>query len=308
MLRIALAGTYKSIYYYAELVRKVSGCLLTGVYTELKNQDDFPLNNYPEVIIDNINNLPNVADVIVFCDQSYINYDLVKSILKRSKHVFIFPDYSLSYYQTEKLQKIADEAGVCLYLRHKVIPDNIQNLINKYINDPEYIDIYRNMDRHKENNINKIYETFYNELLFILSINKHEYRRSYIHTVPYFSSLPAMINIRIVFSNGTSANLTINNFSDKDTRHIELFRSNQMLYLDSLKSFGKFICKETNESRVLQIGKQTLQNKDISVELFSFLNSLLTTNFFSSHFESGIALHKTATQIIDRIIPYPVEN
>ena len=308
MLRIAMAGTYHSILSNVELIRQHPGCLLTGIFTEIHSSEKYTFNDHPALICKNIEQMINIADAIIICDSAYAEFDMIKSILKRSKHVFLYSDHSITFQKTEELQKISEEAGVLLYLRHKIVPDKIIKLISKFNCEPEYIDIYRNIGKHNKTNQTLIYQTIYQELLFVLSLSKHSYRRSDIQTVPYFSSQPVMINIRLYFSNGTSANLTFNNFSDNNTRTIELFQGNKMLYLDSLKSYGRFICHDTGLNGPVKIDGETIKIYEFSDEITIFLDILISSSNSSAHIDNGIILHKTATEIMNKIVPSQVQK
>jgi hypothetical protein len=183
MIRIAVFGTKEKSEDIIRLINKNDDCILSGLYTKVYESDISPISSvHADTLTDN-------SDALIFTDQIFSDFDCIKKALKKSKHVFLFPDAKLSFYQLDELNKLADEAGVILYLKHNLKPE-LKRLLQGHYGSPEYISIFRYHNRKNIHAGKTILDSLYKEIIFILAVNKHSTRKFSTSTVPYCSPDP----------------------------------------------------------------------------------------------------------------------
>jgi hypothetical protein len=302
MIRTGIFGTLNSLENTIENIRSFPEYLLTGFYCN----DPLVYNpSHKSTILNRFScpeDLISVSEVIIIADRPGDFENIIHKVLKNSKHLLIFPDTSLSYNQLETFIKLAEEAGVFLFLFHEDIKTRLPEIIKKYFGRPEFIDIYRSIDQSVLTSQRSIFETFYEELFLVMKLNPLNPRKFLTTSIPYFSPEPNLLNIRIEFENGTSANVTINKFAEKTERRVEIFRHDRMAVIDSETGEIKIIGKDPDKTEIFTHSDNQKLNSQ-KEGLFLFLNYILSGNFTSDPYETGIAAHRSAIEIIHQMIP-----
>jgi predicted dehydrogenase len=304
MIRTALIGSLNSIEKYLDDIYNSKHCLIVGIYCELKGNVESPFSDHPARLFNSAEELLEISDIVIFTDPEIQHYELIKAALKCSRHVFLFPDIRLSFVRLEKLHKLAEEAGVLLYIRHKIVHAKVRSILDNHCLYPEYIDIYRYL-KHGEIQAGKsVIESLYHEILFILAINTASVRRFYTSSVPYCSPEPSLINVRIEFENASTANLTINAHTSISSRLTEIFIRDKMIIIDNLRSNIKIIRSNPNETVNLDIPTDPDHEKGAISEILYFIEKIVNKDYKLKSFTTGVLNQKIATEILHRIIPY----
>ncbi len=303
MIRAGVFGSGEILESALDTLRNHSGFLATGYHSRasiIHKQSVIQQYSRPEDLI-------SVSEALIITNNPGDFSEVIPMILKNSRHLLIFPDYSLSFYLLENMLKLADEAGVVFYLHQDGIKEWMKELVHKYCAKPEYIEIYSYVDKHHLNPGCGIFDTLYKAVSAVLKINPVNPRKFYTNLVPYYSPDPLMTNVRLVFENGTSANITINGFSERNESKIEVFRNDCEAVIDPFASEVRIICKNPNSIRIFNKPPDR-QSNILSEGLDSFALRLFSPATNSDPFESGIIAHKTATNIIRQFIPYPARS
>jgi hypothetical protein len=302
MIRTGIIGTLNNLENTIENIRSFPEYFLTGFYTRdhivhnpCRKSTTVNYFSSPEELI-------SVSEVIIISDRPGDFENIIHKVLKNSKHLLIFPDTSLSYNQLETFIKLAEEAGVFLFLFNEDIKTRLPEIIKKYFGRPEFIDIYRSIDQSVLTSQRSIFETFYKELFLVMKLNPLNPRKYLTTTIPYFSPEPNLLNIRIEFENGTSANVTINKFAGKNERRVEIFRHDRMALIYPETGEIKIIRKDPDKTEVFTHSDgQKIDSQKEGLSLF--LNYIISGNFTSDPYDTGIAAHRTAIEIIHQLIP-----
>jgi len=304
MIRTALFGSINNIEVYAENLKESEDCLLVGIFCGHSSHQQLQYTDHPARIFESPEELVDLADAIIFTDAKNQDYDLLKRALTGSRHVFLLPDKHLSYARLEKLYKLSEEAGVMLYVQNNIVPFPLRTFMNEQCKNPEFIDIYRYLKHSNSIAGKSIIETLYKELLFILSLNKSNVRRFFTSNVPYYSPDPSLINVRIEFENATTSSLTINNYTEIDSRNTEIFVKDKMILMNTICQEIKIIRNNPNVVDKTKLPVE-LQMEDTNVrEMKNFLQKIVKKEYQIDAFTSGVMLQKTANEILHQIIPY----
>ncbi|MCB8994336.1 MAG: hypothetical protein H6538_01880 [Bacteroidales bacterium] len=299
MIRAGVFGSGEVLENALEVLRGHNGFLITGYHSGasiISKHAVIKQYTLPDELI-------SVSEALIITNNPGDFLEVIPSILKKSRHLLIFPDHSLSFYHLEDLIKLADEAGVVFYLHQDGIKDWMKDLVHTHCGKPEFIEIHSYINKQQIKPGSGIFETLYKAICTVMKLNPVNPRKFYTSLVPYYSPNPLMTNVRLDFENGTSANVTINGFLGRDECRIEIYRNDCHVIIDMNVPELRIIKKNPNSTRVFN---KPAENPDsnLSDGLDSFALRLFSTGVSSDPFDSGIIAHKTATKIIHQYIPY----
>lgn len=308
-MRIAIKGNISEATKFVELIRNKPDCMVSGLFSEITAglSEIDKLIDHPFPLYDNLFELLQASDAILFLDHCITDVPMVKQALKNSKHVFIQPEDLLSPHILNEYQNLAEEAGVLFYVFHNAIMGELENSIRSFKDYPEYIDISRNV-YEKDGKIPNLRKLILKEILFLTTINPHAIKKFKTISVPYNSEKPYLVNLRIDFENYSSANLTINNFSAKDSRKTEVYFRHQMIFLNTEEDKFKVIHLESQEIESYPLPDLIYNESDPSMDIKHFLHKLTTYAYPVNSFESGITAYISSWEILDKIIPALLEK
>ena len=303
MIRAGVFGSGELLENALEILRNHSGFLITGYHSGasvVKKHTVIRQYTLPEELI-------SVSEALIITNNPGDFNEVIPIILKNSRHLLIFPDYSLSFYLLENMIKLADEAGVILYLHQDGVKEWMKEIVFEYCAKPEFIEVYCYIDKHHIVPGVGIFGTLYKAISAVMKLNPVNPRKFYTNLVPYCSPDPLMTNVRLEFENGTSSNITVNGFSERSDILIEVFRNDCEAIIDPLTPEIRIINKNPNSTCIFNQhppGKNNLYYDGLD----QFALRIISPALNNDPFESGVIAHKTATSIIHQFIPYPVRG
>ena len=305
MIRTALIGKSEKSVQYAGVIGHIEGCVPAVIWegssmiTGAGNVQRSVVAEGEQVLIS------EMADAVIFTSEEAQTSDMIRDFLKNGRHVLMYPDPKIPWHQLENLRRIAEEAGVLLFMAHRIHDANLSKRYRKYCSKPEFISIYRHFKRHAFANSRFIRETLYYEIIALLSLNRVSLRKYALMSVPFNSPDPFLITVRIEFVNGSSAFLTLNQYSDYDERTVEMFSSDTMVKSDSRT--GNIEVKKSDRSDIIfhEVKNAELPDINISEDITCFFQLIGQNSFPADPYISGIMTHKTATEILDQLSTVP---
>lgn len=305
MIRTAVAGSNSSLSNYLKIIRNAPDFLITGVvcpdFPADYQQSDFPLilgkKSFDELI--------DISEALVITDNAGFYFDAVLKFLKKSRHVLIMPDSSLSIYKVRKITKIAEEAGVVVHFHQNKMDQGVKEKISTFISMPEYISVscLLNSDDHKRDH--EVYEILIRELSLIFDLNPYNLRKISVSSVPFSAANPEFISLRIEFENGVSATLTISFFAKAESRILEIYSNKKMLSYDFNIQLITMIDKETSSLSIIK--PEEIRSISRNEDVFdNFYKNIRKEMMYGNRFTSGIAAHQVAAAVFEQIIPCPV--
>jgi hypothetical protein len=303
MIRAGVFGSGDILENALETLRNHTGFLITGYNSGGSLIRKHPFIKHftlPEELI-------SVSEALIITNNPGDFQEISPIILKHSRHLLIFPDYSLSFYQLENMIKLAEEAGVILYLHQEGVKEWMKDLVQKYCGKPEFIDVYSYIDKHRIVPGVGIFGSLYKAISAVMKLNPMNLRKFYTNLVPYCSPDPLMTNVRLEFENGTSSNITVNGFLERSDTRIEVFRNDCVAIIDPFAPEIRIINKNPNSTRIFNKNPRS-QNNMYYEGLDGFALRIFSPVLNNDPFESGVIAHNTATNIIHQFIPYPVRN
>jgi len=303
MIRAGVFGSGEMLENALEILRQHNGFLITGYHSGssvIKKNNAISQFHLPDELI-------SVSEAIIITNNPGDFHEIIPLVLKSSRHLLIYPDYSLSFYQLDNMLKLAEEAGVVFYLHQDGIKEWMKDLVHKYCGKPEYIEVYSYIDKHHMIPGSNIFDSLYKAITAVMKVNPVNLRKFYTNLVLYCSPNPLMTNVRLEFENGTSANITINGFFERSDTKMEVFRHDCEVIIDLNSPELRVISKNPNTTRIFNKPPERPANV-FGEGLDGFALRLFSPSLNNDPFESGIIAHKAATRIIHHFIPYPVRT
>jgi hypothetical protein len=302
MIRTGIIGPAKNLINTIKKISSDNEYTISGLFTYDSVLDIYPAIDISSRFFINPEELISGSDVIIIPGQAGEYEELIQKALKKSRHLFISPDTSLSLFQLETFIKLSEEAGVVLFLYHKDLNNLVPNLLKHHFGKPEFIDIYRSVKNSGPDPRKNIMDVFYEEIFMVMQINPVNTRKYFTTSIPYFSNKPSLLNVRIEFENGTSANVTINKFHGENKNRLEIFRHN------SIAS----VYQETNEIKIIQKNPDKnliipdicpVNYNSFETGLRIFKNFISSGDYKSDKTENGVSAHRIAAEIIHQLVP-----
>ncbi len=301
MIRTGIIGTSTNLKIIQKIIHAVPDYLITGFYCHDPVVPFSSDRNYELRQFNKSDELISVSEAIIIFDQPGEYKDLILNVLKNSKHLLIFPDTSLSMSHLLTFIKLAEEAGVFLYLYHKDFNWQVYDILANKFGRPEFIDVYKCSKPSLNSNNQSIYEALYKEIFLVMKLNPVNPRKYIATSIPYCTIEPHLVNVRIEFENGTTANVTINKYPGENKNKFEIFRYGRIASIHF--ETGELIIMN-GDTELIRYSQKPDYNP-INDGLVLFLKHVKSGNYTSDPFETGIAAHKTAIDIVHQLIPLP---
>ncbi|HYW96401.1 MAG TPA: hypothetical protein VE870_12485 [Bacteroidales bacterium] len=303
MIRTGLIGKFETSAKYAGLIGQLEGCMAAGVWDSGKNGRSTPLNGNRNKVFYTPETLSNSADAVIFTSRQGQTFDMMRDILKDGRHLLICPDPDLSFKKLELLLKIAEEAGVLLYMARHLYIAPLMEPLREHGSNPQYINIYKCENPGTSVKTNHINQTLYLEIISLLSIIHAPFRKCAFTSVPIHSPEPSLVNIRMEFSNGASASLTLNLFSRENYRTTEVCSSENMVKYDTRKNMTEVSGKHHYGLPGSPLKNEILEDFNLNEDIARFLDLVRRKAYPADHYISGIMTHKIAEEIILKLTP-----
>ncbi len=307
MIRTAITGSGMNFPYYLDIIRDVPDFLITGIVSYNKSFPEEMNPGIPCFELYQVETLVDISEALIVTYNAGKYYDLITKFLKRSRHVLILADTSLTFQQVKRLSKIAEEAGVSIHIHHNTSESSIIEKIKNFIIRPEYLYVKTYFNTEEGNTDKTIPEILSREIYTIFELNPYNIREINVKTIPFCSSEPDLLNLRIDFENGLSAQLIISSFNEGRNRLLEIYGPDRMISYNGCPHQLLLVDKLTKKVEKINLvnGNAHIHEKEIFIKFAKYImKDLLPDNRFTS----GIAAYQTAVSIISQIISSPVVN
>lgn len=233
MQKIGFIASYKTTEQYLPVIDNIKDFKFSGIFDPSINYSN---DNQEEIpgIFTSLDELFNSVDVICF-SEDYGNKEIITEAIKNVKHIFLpFPDY-LDKDETEKLVKLAYEAGVKIQISLNEFYYKIYAEASKYVNNPIFVDARIVNNLHRKKQIYGSLEKINYDILIILNLINCDIKRISTLNFPVFDDWPQIINLRIEFNNGSVANFTSDTISEGREHKYLVYQNGSYIKFDLLK-------------------------------------------------------------------------
>lgn len=280
MIRLGIIGSVSNSVVHVNALRELSEIELKGYYDPYTTTGE---SYHPALKIQRFLSLEELfknVDAVDLILTGIVQFSLAKTIIKKSKHLYI-ENPTISYPdKVIELIKLAYEANVVLKVGQRACYKTAVATIKPSLNDSSYIEIQHHQV-YDDSSDNWFFKSMAEDIDIVFDLVRSNVKN--IKSTPNFfpDNSFQLINVRIEFTNKTLANLTWNSLSDKK-RHMGRFvKAGSDISIDFIRNEIKTLSsteKKSNQetNRLLQVNKWMVEPDDpLFAEFVGFRNSII---------------------------------
>lgn len=177
-----------------------------------------------------------MADAVSLAVPTESHFDVAKDILSEGKHLLIEKPITYQMEPADTLIKMAEDRGLILQVglveRFNPAVVKMESLLTK----PLFIESHRmNNFTIRGTDVDVVLDLMIHDLDIILHISRSEVKDLHAVGMSVVTGKTDVANARILFENGTVANLTVSRVSDRVTRKIRVFQPDAYMLADCYK-------------------------------------------------------------------------
>lgn len=272
MLKIGVFGTGHLGKIHIQQWKTLPGVEIIGFYEPDDNQaiaveKDFQLKRYYDP-----NQLIKDADAIDIVSTTNTHYEIAKSCIQQSRHIFIEKPITDSVEHARELVKLVNEAQIKCQIGHvERYNPSLLALRGRKIQ-PMFIEAHRLAEFNpRGTDVSVILDLMIHDLDIILHLIQSPVKKVSANGVAVVSDSVDIANARLIFENGCVANVTASRISLKKMRKMRLFQKDAYIGIDFLNKKTEIVrLKSDMEAKgmfdfTMDLGKG--QEKNISIEI-----------------------------------------
>ncbi len=315
------------------------GAIHTRIYNEIEDIELVGISDSDENRLAEISNnhktngyidyrdLINKVDVVSIATPTVTHYSIAKEMLNNGIHVLLEKPITANVQEAEELVEISHKKGVNLQIGHVERFNPAMSALKNWVNDSLFIEAHRLAPVNlRSMDIGVVLDLMIHDLDIILSVVNSKPKSIQAAGVniltPEFEDIA---NARIVFENGTVANVTASRISQNPMRRIRFFtpkgyasadfHAKQTFFLmlseklidkkfdirkidpELLKTPMDFLFKDLIEIKKLPIQ----ETEPLKAEIKSFIKAIVEKREPEVPGEAGLKALRLAYQILDKI-------
>ncbi len=248
------------------------------------------------------------VDAVSLCVPTEIHFDLAQDILSRGIHILIEKPITYKLEDANNLVSLAQKKGLVLQVglveRFNPAVEKMESLLNR----PTFIESHRmNLFTTRGIDVDVVLDLMIHDLDIILHVIPSEVKEFHAVGMSVITEKTDVANARMIFENGTVANLTASRVSNKTLRKIRVFQPNAYLSVNFIKreiSVISFDVDVNSSSDFPQITSNNMRFPDsdpLADEISSFVNAVINGTEPIVTGRDGLRALKYALGIIDQI-------
>jgi predicted dehydrogenase len=224
--------------------------------------------------------LRHVHGVSVAVPTEY-HFDIAKDVMTHGVHLLIEKPITLGLEQADQLIALAKERSLVFQVGHVERFNPAVIKMEALLTRPIFIESHRlSLFTTRGTDVDVVLDLMIHDLDIILHIVPCEIKEVHAVGMPVISGKTDIANVRIIFANGTVANLTANRVSNTQVRKIRIFQPEAYLSVDCLKreiSVTRLNGKQSNTKNVPQITSNKMKYPDsdpLAIQISSFTEAI----------------------------------
>ncbi|GAC1385074.1 MAG: Gfo/Idh/MocA family oxidoreductase [Ginsengibacter sp.] len=268
MLKVGVFGVGHLGKFHLNNWKNIAGIQIIGFYDPQDEIANEVIAQYQLKRYEKAEELINDADIIDIVAPTTFHFELCKSAILKSKHVFVEKPLANSMEEARELLKLSKEADIKFQVGHVERFNPAFSSLSEGELQPMFIEVHRLAQFNpRGTDVSVILDLMIHDIDIILHIVKSNVKAIYANGVSVLSDTPDIANVRIEFDNGCVANLTSSRISMKKMRKMRLFQKDAYISIDFLDKKTEIIrINEEQIENVLQFEVETNSgNKRITV-------------------------------------------
>jgi len=236
-----------------------------------------------------------------------LHYSIARDFFLKRIHVLLEKPIASTLQESNELIELAEMKGLVLQVGHLERFNGVLQALNGLVRNPFFIESHRmGPFPGRETDINVVLDLMVHDIDIVLTLVNSEVKQIHAFGIPVLTRHLDMANARIVFENGSTANLTVSRVSAEKVRRTRIFQPDGTLSIDYVSQTVTFSRKRVPEGKK---GPPEMVTEEIPVkkvdlleaEIDSFLGSVRNrTKARVSGWDGKRAL-EVALQIVQKI-------
>jgi predicted dehydrogenase len=253
-------------------------------------------------------NILDMVDAVSLAVPTEMHFNVAKDILSKGVHLLVEKPITYELAPADTLIRMAEEKDLVLQvgLVERFNPAVVK--MESLLNSPIFVESHR-MNRFTTRGIDVdvVLDLMIHDLDIFLHIVPSEVKEVHAVGMSVITGRTDVANVRMIFENGTVANLTASRVSDKTLRKIRVFQADAYLSVNCAKREISVIrldgdIKDSNDFPELTSDKTKYSDSDpLADEVFSFVNAVINGSEPVVSGKDGRRALKYALGIIDQI-------
>jgi len=162
-----------------------------------------------------------------------LHYQVAKDLLEAGKHILLEKPMTVTLEEADELIALADGKGLVLQVGHLERFNPAIVTLEREVSAPLFIEAHRLSGfKLRATDVDVVLDLMIHDIDIILSLVNSEVREIRAAGVPVLTPRVDIANVRLIFENGCTANLTASRISLKDLRRIRVFQQGAYIAAD----------------------------------------------------------------------------
>ncbi|MBN2213368.1 MAG: Gfo/Idh/MocA family oxidoreductase [Bacteroidales bacterium] len=307
MVRIGLIGTLTQSLPHVEILKKVPGVDIAGLFNPLKELSGTSQSNGYIKEFDSFSQFIPRVDAIDFVSKSQNCFNIAKQALKETKHIFISTSILKNKQQAGQLINLANEASVILMVERPVRYHAALNAVLPQIKNLRLIEIHNQFYDKLDNSRESIFRAIMTDIEIIYTVLQANVKDVKACGIKMANINPDVISIRLEFDNACVANLNCSRITPENNHYGLFTQQDSITRIDFLTNEITVIKPKKNRHSVDDdyalnpVTRKIIPNNPILDELINFVISITNNSKLLSKPEDGFKSLYLAEKIMDSI-------
>ena len=307
-LRIAVIGVGHLGEYHVQKYKVIPEVELVGVVDVDTNRVNEIANRYSTKAYTDHRDILDKVDAVSLAVTTEMHFEVAKDILAQRVHMLIEKPITYDLAEADTLIRMAREGKLVLQvgLVERFNPAIVKMM--PMLNNPVFVESHRmNLFTTRGLDVDVVLDLMIHDLDIILHIIPSEVREVHAVGMPVITHKTDIANARIIFEDGTAANLTASRVSGKMLRKIRVFQPDAYLSADCGKRQLTVISLDNqkrnshNFPEVTTSKEKYADSDPLKDEISAFVNAVMNGAKPEVTGEDGRNALRVALNIIDQI-------
>ena len=307
-LRIAVIGVGHLGEYHVQKYKVIPEVELVGVVDVDTNRVNEIANRYSTKAYSDHRDILDKVDAVSLAVTTEMHFEVAKDILAKRVHMLIEKPITYDLAEADTLIRMAQERNLVLQvgLVERFNPAIVKMM--PLLKSPVFVESHRmNLFTTRGLDVDVVLDLMIHDLDIILHIIPSEVREVHAVGMPVITHKTDIANARIIFEDGTAANLTASRVSGKMLRKIRVFQPDAYLSADCGKRQLTVISldnqkKNSHNFPEVSTNKEKYADADpLKDEITAFVNAVMNGAKPEVTGEDGRNALRVALNIIDQI-------
>jgi predicted dehydrogenase len=219
------------------------------------------------------------VDAVSVVVPTVFHAEVTAPLLEAGIHVMLEKPVTVTVEEADRLISIAERRGVILQAGHMERFNPAVKLLMERVSNPLFIEAHRISGfKGRATDVDVVLDLMIHDIDIVQHIVRSPLREIRAAGVPVLTPNVDIANVRLMFENGCTANLTASRISLSDMRRIRVFEPGCYISADCMEKSNLVVRKELSgdaASAIVPELKQHTEKDNLMAELRSFIDAVL---------------------------------